>query len=406
MRILFLSAWCPFPADNGSKLRISQLLRGLARKHTIDLLAFAPEAPGSEATREMRAICDNVELLPETPFAGRKEGRLLGLFSAQPRSVVANDSPAMAAAVRGRAARHYDLVIASQLHMAPYALLVPNTRRLLEEVELTLLRDQFRNQQRVTSRLRFGLTWWKTQRYVAGLLRHFAGATVVSDDERNLLRALAPQHCHIAVVPNGVDTTGCAGDFGAPEPDTLIYPGALSYDANLDATTYFAGSILPIVRVRRPNARLRITGRVLPPQIEAFHPAEGIEFTGYLPDVRPAVARAWAEVVPLRKGGGTRLKVLEALALGTPVISTSKGIEGLDLVPEHDVLVADTAEAFASQTVRLLEDPALRQRLAGNGQLAAARYDWSIGVRHLEQAIETITQDTQPDRYRHGASHP
>lgn len=390
MRILFLSAWCPLPADNGSKLRISHLLRGLAHKHTVDLLAFAPEDPGIDAAREMRAICDSIELLRETPFAGRRGDGLRGLFSRRPRSVVANYSPAMAAAVRECSKRSYDLVIASQIHMAPYALLMPNIPRLLEEIELTLLHDQFTDQKKVSSRLRYGLTWWKTRHYVAKLLQHFAGATVASEYERNLLQTLAPRNFHIAVVPNGVDTTGCMGDFGPPEPDTLIYPGALSYDANLDAVTYFAGSVLPLIRAQRSNARLRVTGRATPSQVEIFSSTEGIEFTGYLPDVRPVIARSWAEVVPLRKGGGTRLKVLEALALSTPVISTSKGIEGLELLPERDVLVADTAGDFAAQTLRLLTSPTLRQYLAANGRLAAARYDWSISIRYLNQAIETI----------------
>src|SRR5262245_64857172 len=102
-RLLFLSAWCPLPADNGSKLRISHLLRELARKHDVDLLSFAPESPGEAALRELHELCAAVELLPETPFAGRTGGRLRGLLSAAPRSVVANHSEAMAAAVRARA---------------------------------------------------------------------------------------------------------------------------------------------------------------------------------------------------------------------------------------------------------------------------------------------------------------
>jgi glycosyltransferase involved in cell wall biosynthesis len=128
--------------------------------------------------------------------------------------------------------------------------------------------------------------------------------------------------------------------------------------------------------------RLWVTGRAAPEQIAALPVADGVEFTGYLDDVRPAVARAWAEVVPLRKGGGTRLKVLEALALGTPVVSTSKGVEGLDLEDGRHVLVADTADAFAAATERLLGQPELRARLGEAGrQVVRQRYDWrAIGA--------------------------
>jgi glycosyltransferase involved in cell wall biosynthesis len=395
-RLLFLSAWCPLPADNGSKLRISYLLRELARQHDVELLSFAPEPPGDAALRQLHELCAAVELVPETPFAGRAGGRLRGLFSAAPRSVVANHSAAMAAAVRARAGRRYDVVIASQLHIAPYALLL-DAPRLLEEVELAILRDQYTSRTHLLGRARYGLTWWKTRRYVARLLRQFAGATVVSERERELLRPFAPADLGLVVVPNGVDTTACAGSFGDPQADTLIYPGALSYDANFDAVAHFLGAIWPRLRAARPGVRLRVTGRAAPEQIAALPAADGVEFTGYLDDVRPAVARAWAEVVPLRKGGGTRLKVLEALALGTPVVSTPKGVEGLELEDERHVLVADTAEAFAAATERLLSQPNLRASLAAAGRQAVReRYDWrAIGAR-LNDLVNDIARHKRP----------
>ena len=107
------------------------------------------------------------------------------------------------------------------------------------------------------------------------------------------------------------------------------------------------------------------------------------------------MARAWAEVVPLRKGGGTRLKVLEALALGTPVVSTTKGVEGLDLMPEREVLVADTPQEFTAATLRLLDSPQLRQSLAADGRRAVARYDWSQSIKPLEQMLNDATAKNQ-----------
>jgi glycosyltransferase involved in cell wall biosynthesis len=386
MRLLVLSAWCPFPADNGTKLRKLHLLRGLARHHQIDLLAFAPELPGASALDQLQRICDRVELLPESPFTERPIGRLRQALSTQPRSILAHHSPEMVAAVRRRVAEPYDLVIAFEVHMAPYALELPRIPRLLEEVELAALQDQYAGQEHLLQRLRYGLTWWKTRRYVRSLLEHFAAATVVSQRELALLQPLAPRHLRLAVVPNGVDTAVCNGEYGVPEPNTLIYPGALAYDANFDAVSYFARAVLPRIRTVRPNARLRITGHARPEQVAALT-TDGLEFTGYLDDVRPAVANAWAEVVPLRKGGGTRLKVLESLALGTPVIATSKGVEGLDLVPERDFLLADTPDDFAAQTLRLLGSPALRNDLAQAGRSVAVRYDWRVSIGALEQLI-------------------
>ncbi len=383
MEILFLSPWCPYPADNGSKLRIFHLLRGLSNRHTLDLIAFCPDAPIPQASQELRQFCRSVSLLPETPFAGRRLGRAVGLLSAQPRSMAGNFSSAMAALVEQTISqRRYSALVCAQLHMLPYALRTYDVPIIFEELELAMLADTA-----CSGRLRASMTWWKTRHYVAVSMRRCAGATVVSATEEHLARQIAPPGIPLAVVPNGVDTAELAGNFGSPEPNTLIYPGALSYDANHDAMAYFLNAIFPLIRHECPNVRLRVTGRATSAQIATLPNIEGVEFTGYLDDVRPAVARSWVEVVPLRKGGGTRLKVLEALALGTPVISTSKGVEGLALQPGRDVLVADTPADFAAQTLRLLRFPALRADMAAHGRRTVASYDWSQSIARLEDLI-------------------
>lgn len=388
MKLLFLSPWCPWPADNGSRLRIFHLLRGLARRHTVDLIAFCPDGPVAAAARELGQFCRRVSLLPETPFAGRRLGRAVGLLSPQPRSMAGNFSPAMAALVERESRRGgYDLLLSSELHMLPYALRTRDIPIVFEELELAILADAAEAAQ-PRRRLRAALTYWKTRRYVAAALRRCAGMTVVSAYEEDLARMIFRPDLPLAVVPNGVDVVSCAGPWPPPVPDTMIYPGAISYDANHDAVSYFVSDILPLIRRERPDARLRVTGRAAPAEIAALPQSEGVELTGYLDDVRPAVAAAWAEVVPLRRGGGTRLKLIEALALGTPVIATSKGAEGLDLVPGRDLLIADTPAEFAATTLRLLGSPELRADLAAAGRRAAATYDWSNSVARLEALLE------------------
>jgi glycosyltransferase involved in cell wall biosynthesis len=397
MRLLFLSAWCPLPADNGSKIRIWALLRELSRWHEFDLVAFAPVPLPAGTKRRLEEICQEVELVPESPFPNRAVEGLRGLISSRPRSEVANYSPRMASTVQRRAERGYDLVVASQLHMAPYALLIPGVPRLLEEVELGALHDQYASQHHPIRRLRYGLTWWKSRRRLAALLEHFAAATVVSQPERALLESLAPRGLQIETVPNGVDVEACSAQFGPPEPDVLVYPGALSYAPNLDAVRHFASSVLPRIRAARPGVRLRVLGRAEVQQRAIFSAVPGIELTGYLVDARPAVAQAWAEVVPLRIGGGTRLKVLEALALGTPVVSTPKGVEGLELEAGRQILVANSDEQFAALSIQLLENPALRERLAAAGRLLVReRYAWSSIATGLNTLIEDLSLRSRP----------
>lgn len=388
MKLLVLSAWYPLPADNGIRLRLSNLIRGLSRRHEIHLLTFAPTPPDAATAHELNRICASVELVAEEPFANRSVGKLDWLLADRPRSMLANHSPAMAAAVRARATQHYDVVVAVELHMLPYARLLHGRPRVLEDFEAMLIYDQFRLQTHPARRARAYLTWWKLAGFLKRTLPEFAAVSTTSQPELELLRSIAPGELATGIVANGVDLAGYMGAYEPPHADLLIYPGALSFAPNLEAVIFFAKEILPIIRAQRPRVRLVVTGAAEPAQIGDLAGVPGLIFAGRLPDVRPAVAGAWAEVVPLRSGSGTRLKVLEALAMGTPVISTRKGAEGLDLVDGRDLLLADSPADFAAATLRVLSSPALRQELSIQGRQAVARYDWSHSIAALETLID------------------
>jgi glycosyltransferase involved in cell wall biosynthesis len=303
----------------------------------------------------------------------------------------------MAALVK-KASRNsaFDVVVASTERVAPYAPLVKGIPRVLEDIELAVLYDKFANAPNLAAKIRYGLTWWKLSRYTRGLLAQFDGCAVVAEQEREHILGIMP-NCHPpAVVPNGVDLEANTGDFGTPRPDTLIYPGALTYSANFDAMEFFLQDVLPLVQAQCPNVRLRITGRYDGVPVERLPLGNGAELTGYLDDIRPAVAQSWACVVPLRVGGGTRLKILEALALGTPVISTSKGAEGLEVTHEENILIADDPESFAQAVLRLLENGALRARLSADGRrLVEERYSWEICARQLDQLLNQVVEQAR-----------
>lgn len=380
MRILILSTWWPEPADNGSRMRIMQLLRSLGARHELHLVAFAQQPAATVRRAELDRLCVSVAAVERPGRPLTIADRLQSLFVAEPASVRATWSPAFAAAAAEVEARvRPDLVIAMEVDVAPYACRLRHAPRLLEDLELSSVFEHYREYRDPRPRLRYLLTAIQHRRYVGALLRHFAAVTVVSAREAALARQLTgPRPLQVAIVPNGADVAGCAAYSYRPDPDTLIYPGALSYDANLDAARYFLTAIHPQVRQVRPQALLRITGRNTPAERAALGVAEGVAFTGYVDDIRALIARSAAEVVPLRYGGGTRLKILEALAVGTPVVSTSKGTEGLsDLQPGRHLLVADTPQAFAERTVALLGDAGLRASLSEAGRRAvAAHYDW------------------------------
>lgn len=403
MNILFLSRWFPFPADNGSKIRVFNLLRQLSRRHTVDLVSFTAGEPIHQAMAELQRYCRTVKTTPFRPFKPNRLTALMGYFSTLPRSVIdMYDQKMQRLIIQTAREGNHQLVIASELDMAIYAQPLRGMVKIIEEAELASLYEQSLNAAAPAQRLRTALMWQKWVRYIKRIRRQFDGFTVVSRVELDLIEKLDPQDNSkyrlppIQIIPNGVSLEDYRGDFGIPLPNTLIYSGALTYHANFDAVSYFIDEILPEIRRSQPAVTLTVTGSLQGVALEKIHGHQGVVFSGYLDDIRPAIAQSWASIVPLRIGGGTRLKILESLAIGTPVISTRKGAEGLDLKDGSDILLANSAPDFASQTLRLLNDPALRNSLSRNGKIAITnQYDWDTIGSQFCNYIEQIAANNK-----------
>jgi polysaccharide biosynthesis protein PslH len=387
MNILFLSRWFPDPPNNGAKLRIYNLLKAIAEVHSVSLVSFRDANEESvEGSERLKSLCREVDSVPWMAQTQRGIAPWVGLLAREPRSIRMQHSPEMARLVsRVAAQQQFDVVIASQIDMTPYALKVQAPVRIFEEAEITGFVDRSRQMRPSPARIRYWLTCLKQYRYMATTIRRFDGCTTVSEREKAELFMRTPGYSNLEVVPNGIDLSHYAGDFGSPQQDTIIYPGALTYSANLDAVRYFLGHIFPEILVQNNRVRLTVTGSLAGVNVDPLPLQEATRFSGYLADIRPAIAQSWATVVPLRQGGGTRLKILESMALGTPVVATSKGAEGLELSAPKDLLIADTPEEFARAVLRLLSDPGLRETISRNGRLAIERYDWAkIGPRFVD----------------------
>ena len=389
MRILFLSGWYPDPPDNGSKLRIINLLRGLAQRHDVSLLSFSETSRPVLAGSELFSLCREVQVAPAIQFAPRSWRARLGFFSLTPRSVVATYSREMEQRVRAMLRKsRYDLVIASQLGVAAYSHCFAGLPALLEEVEVALLWEQFARARTLGERLRYGLTWAKQKRYLKRLLRHFQFCTVVSEREKQLLAAAVPGFSAVEVIPNCIKLADYASIEAAPQRRQLIFTGSFRYFANYDGMTWFLQEVYPLLRNVEPDVQLIITGdhANLPlPQ------AENVTLTGFVEDIRPLIASSWVSLSPLRLGGGTRLKILEAMALRTPVVATSKGAEGLGARHGEHLLVADTPQEYAAALGQLLRDAALRQRLADNAyRFVAQNYDCAVTVPRFLDLVERV----------------
>lgn len=394
MRILFLSALFPYPPDNGTRIRAYNLLKQLSCHHELDLVAFGHYGKTPHGA-DLRDLCRSVHVVPYTVYDPRRLQALLGYFSPTPRSLVDTHSYEMADVVRQHLMQNQrDVVIACTLGTARYVPKAACAPAVLDEFQAAAHMYGAYLSGGGLRHLRAKLTCAKLRRYVARLVRRFDACTVASDVEGDILRGMARGYDSVSVIPNGVDVDHYRRGLARPMPGTLVYTGALTYSANYDAVQYFLTDILPGIRTAVQDARFAVTGATRSVALDRLPVSQGVTYTGYLDDVRPTIAGSWALVVPLRMGGGTRLKILEAMALGTPVISTSKGAEGLDVTPEQDILIADGPALFAAQTVRLLQNPQLRERLAENGRrLVEQKYSWVEIGRKFNDLLRTVVRE-------------
>jgi glycosyltransferase involved in cell wall biosynthesis len=384
MKLLAVSSWFPDPPDNGSKLRAFHLLSHLARHHDITLLSFV-EATEDSDPNALRDLCREVQTVTGNPCKPARAPRARDLISAVPRSYVQTYSPRMQNLVDA-SVPHHDAAVAFQVGSALYLTRHPTIPRVFDEAEAGVIRDQFRTHAPGPARWRHGLTWWKFSRFLRHLVESFDRTTVVSDMER---QHLADIHCDLSairIVPNGVDRKSLK-QKNELRPGRLIYPGSVTYSANLEAVRFFVGDILPLIKRARP-ATFLVTGSTGNIDVADLVADGSVTFTGRVADIAHLVAHSSVCVVPLRTGGGTRLKILEAMALGTPVVTTTKGAEGLAVVHGENILIADSPDAFAREVLRVMNDFVLRARLAANGRRLVERlYTWDRIGAELEKVI-------------------
>lgn len=236
-------------------------------------------------------------------------------------------------------------------------------------------------------RLFFFPEWQKILHYEKKNYRRYNGIIAVSEKDQQTLEKRCPG-IPVKLIPNGVDTEYFIPSSISPLPHTMVYLGNYAYPPNEDAVRFFYAQIFPKIRVRFPDARLILIGASPPKELIG---QGGVEILGFVEDVRPIVHQAEVMVVPLRTGGGTRLKILDGMAMGKAIVSTPLGAEGLQVTDEENILLADTPDKFATQVIRVMESAELRQRLEENGRaLVQTLYDWNIIAREAAEWIETF----------------
>src|SRR5213080_2012157 len=392
MRLIWVKVGGLWPVNTGGRIRSFHMLRELSHRHEVALLTT--HGP-SEDPRALEAALPRCEVV-SVPWALAKRGSarfalalVRSWLSPLPVDLYKARVPALGREVARRLAGGVDLVVADFLLAAPnVGRAGPPTVLFAHNVEHVIWQRMREVERRAWRRALLALESRKMRRYEALACARARLTIAVSDADRRLLAAVAPS-ARVSAVPTGVDVDYFAPDGVAEVPGRLVFTGSMDWYPNEDGIVHFIEAVLPRVRREVPGATLTVVGRNPSPRLRAAADAAGVHVTGLVDDVRPHMAEAAVYVVPLRIGGGTRLKIFEALAMAKAVVSTAIGAEGLPLTPGRDFLQADDPAAFARAVTSLLRDPARRRAVGSAGRrLVEERYSWPRVVDEFENQCE------------------
>jgi glycosyltransferase involved in cell wall biosynthesis len=397
MNILFLSSWLPYPLRTGSSVTNYNVIKELSRRHDISLLSFIDSEEELEYVPAMAKLCTNVACVLREQKSMVPLKHALGLLSKTPRSVVMARSHEMyEAASREMGRKKFDCAIADTTATIEYVLHASRFPRIVfhHNVDSVIAKRGYLLQSGAAKRFRWWLTWRKAAAYERQINRLVEGHIMVSDVDEDELLALVPDIGQIEVIANGVDIESFRMPDAERQRNSIIFTGLPKYGANLDGLRYFCREVLPIVKRDWQDLMLSVTGDFSGQNADDLRQRDGVILTGYLDDIQPAIGSSWISVVPIRLGSGTRFKILEAMALGTPVVSTTVGAEGLEVTHEKNILIADEPAAFAKQVLRLREDLDLWETLSKNGrQLVEDKYDARLLARKFESFLYRVCNE-------------
>lgn len=392
MKVLHLFPYLPTPPDFGGALRVYHILKYLSNNHDVTVAGFADHGDMDLFEQSFPVLKGKMH------FQKRKRvkyPRLLQLYSyLNGHSYWYNrtQSSAFRSLVNDLVQQNnFDFIIGEFASMGHFDL-DTDAIRIMDAHNVEY--DNYRRMSKLDwSGIRkkfYEREYRKSYREEIAAFRRHDAIFVTSERDGALIKQDVPEVPQY-VIPNGVDT-----DFFSPNPEveaepfTMVFTGAMGYVPNHDGMLYFLDEVFPLIRERIPEAKVYIVGSK-PPAVLRKHQSESVIITGFVDDVRPYIDRASVFIVPLKMGSGTRLKVVEALSMQKPVISTSIGCEGIEVLDGKHLLVRDTPEQFAEAVIKLFREQNLRQRLISQGyKLVKQKYDWRVIGSSIEQAFESM----------------
>ena len=401
MKILWVKSGGLVPLDHGGKIRSFHLAKVLASTHDVTLFTY--DQPGNaDAHAELKDIFSRVIFVPlNVPEQGSSQEYIdyaRNLFSRRPYSERKFCQPHIAQKLREHLSHEsYDVVLCDFLLTAGVIPWDLQGLRILftHNVEAQIWRRRFQ----VAKNPIWKAASYREFRMMSNMERHYLQAAehvlAVSEADKNIFSAFIDKD-KVSVVPTGVDSDYFRPMLDLEEKNTLVFTGSMDWMPNEDGIIHFVSEILPLIRKEVPDVRLWVVGRRPSTKLRKIvDQIPGVTVTGRVEDIRPYMAKASVYVVPLLVGGGTRLKIFEAMAMGKPVVSTSIGAEGLPVISGKDIVLADSPGEFARQTINLLQSPAKREELGGSSRRLVERdYSWNaVGVR-LSDLLKNLAQPT------------
>jgi polysaccharide biosynthesis protein PslH len=401
MKLLFITPFLPGPPIFGGQRRVHGLMTSLAGSHELSVIAltdgYVDQRPSElEAKRYCRHVISVPQHYHRLDGTDKRLTQLRSLLSARSWERRVYTRPAMQRAIDQHLITHtYDAIICEFVFMADYQLrrARDRTQLVLDEhnIEFDLLR-RTAQRSRLERKLFHAVNWRKLKHEEVRSWRRFDGCTLTSRRDEAIVNSEAPQ-VPTAVIANGVDTAQFSARDVPEAPETLLFFGAINYYPNTDAAVSFAEQVMPLLRPHHPRLHLRIVGPVGEGPVTRLR-GRDIAVVGFVDDLQAEIAQAAVVIAPLRIGGGTRLKILEAMAMGKAIVATRIGAEGLDVQHGHDILLADSPAEQAREIGRLLGDPALRARLGDNARATAiANYSWTASAKKLEAFLQQLSEE-------------
>lgn len=402
LKILWVKSGGLVPLDTGGKIRSFHLLSELAKLHTVDLFTFYPQHEGDKHD-DLKQFVHEVVCQPLSIARPNSIGDYahyaLNLLSSIPYSVAKDCRPEVLRKLRELLARqNYDVLLCDFIHTAavlPWDWPGPKVI-FTHNVEARIWERHYR----VSKNLIWKAVSWREYRMMSRMERRYTELAdfvlTVSDTDTAFFSQFLPAN-KLATIPTGVDVEYFRSQADTEQPNALIFTGSMDWMPNQDAISYFVKAILPLIRVEIPDVTLWVVGRNPTAELKLLaddNPA--VHVTGTVDDIRPFIERASVYVVPLRIGGGTRIKIYEAMAMGKAVVSTRIGAEGLPVTHTENILLSDEPEDFAQSVVRMLRNPKERQRIAQSARkMVEENYSWASAAEILAKTLSQVVDKYQ-----------